>query len=131
MKSYYLDTNTLLRFLLNDIPEQADKVVDVFQQAKAGKVSLSTAQIVIFEVIFILEKYYHFSKEKIIIGIEGLLASPYLEVQDRTVFQEALEIYKAKFIDFVDCFLICKARENNSTLFTFDKNLSKLVSTKI
>lgn len=128
MNSYHIDTNVLLRFLLNDIPEQADKVADFFHQAKTGKLRLFTAQIVIFEIAFILEKYYHFSKEKIIIGIEGLLASSYLEVQDRTVFQEALEVYKNKKIDFVDCFLVCKARETNSTLFTFDKNLSKLVT---
>ena len=128
MKSYFLDTNALLRFLLNDNIEQSNEVVELLDKAKAGTIKLFITQIVIFEISFILEKYYHFPKEKIIDGLGTLLASSYLEIQDRTVFQEAIEQFETKNIDFVDCFLICKAKEDDSTIFTFDKDLSILAA---
>lgn len=128
MKLYLLDTNSLLRFLLNDVPEQSDKVVELLDKAKAGNVKLFVAQIVIFEITFILEKYYHFPKEKIIDGLGTLLASSYLEIQDRSVFQEAIELFKTKNIDFVDCFLVSKANEDNAAVFTFDKDLNTLAA---
>lgn len=130
MKQYLLDTNPLLRFLLNDITEQSNKVAELLNKAKTGKVKLSIAQIVIFEITFVLEKYYHFPKEKIVDGLGTLLATSYLEIQDRTAFQEALEFFKGQNLDFVDCFLVCKAKESNATIFTFDKNLANFVAAK-
>lgn len=131
MESLILDTNVFLRFLLDDVPSQAKEATKVLIKAKSKRLKIFVPQIIIFEIFFALDKYYKFPKTEVIEKVGTLLATSYLDIEDRTVFQEALEVYKSKNIDFIDCFLICKARKNNSSLFTFDKDLSKLVITKI
>lgn len=127
MESLILDANVFLRFLFNDIRSQAKEATGVLIKAKSKRLKIYIPQIIIFEILFALDKYYKFPKLKVIEKVGTLLLTPYLDIEDRIVFKEALEVYKSKNIDFVDCFLICKAKESNYTLFTFDKNLSELV----
>lgn len=128
MKSLVLDANVLLRFLLNDIQDQAQEAAELLLKAKSKKLKIYVPQIVIFEIFFALDKYYKFPKAEVTDKIKTLLITSYLEIEDRVIFQQALEFFKSKNIDFVDCFLICKTKENNFTLFTFDKDLSKLIA---
>ena len=128
MESSTLDANVFLRFLLDDIPSQAKEAAYILIKAKSGKLRIFVPQIIIFEVLFALDKYYKFPKAEVIEKVNTLLVTSYLDIEDRMVFKEALEACKSKNIDFVDCFLICKAKENNSTLFTFDKDLNKLAA---
>ena len=127
MDSLLLDTNVFLRFLLDDITGQSKAAADIFTKAKLKKLDVFVPQIVIFEIFFALEKYYKFPKDQVIDKVGTLLETPYLHIQDKTIFQEALELFKKGSIDFVDCFLICQSKAKGSTLFTFDKNLQKLL----
>lgn len=127
MQQLVLDTNSYLRFLLNDIPEQADKVSQLFVKAKAQDLEIFIPQIVIFEIEFALDKYYKFPKTEVTDKLRVILATPYLKIQDVDIFDEALILFNNKNIDFVDCFLLCAAKSKNSSLFTFDENLSKTI----
>ncbi len=128
MDKLILDTNGFLRFLLNDIPEQSEKVSKLLIKAKAKKTEIFIPQIIIFEIEFALDKYYKFPKAEIVDKLGVLLATQYLKIQDVNIFQEALRLFNDKNVDFVDCFLLCDAKSKNATLFTFDKNLKKLGS---
>lgn len=128
MESLILDTNVFLRFLLEDIPSQTKEASEILVKAKLKKLKVIISQMVIFEIFFALDKYYKYPKTEVVDKIGTLLATSYLDVEDRDIFQEALEIYKDKSIDFVDCFLLCKAKKSNATLFTFDKDLRKMAT---
>lgn len=125
MKSYTLDTNALLRYLLHDIPAQSNKVKNLFIQAKSAKIKLIIPQIVIFEIVFALDKFYALDKKAIILNLKALLGVKYLQVQDQEVFSEAIKLFEKYSLDFVDCFLAGLSKSNNSKLFTFDKDLTK------
>ncbi len=126
MDSLILDTNAFLRFLLNDIPRQAEAVSKLLIKARSKELEIFIPQIVIFEIEFALDKYYKFPKNEVIDKLGVLLATPYLKIQDVDIFKEAIALFDNKNIDFVDCFLECSAKQKNSTLFTFDKKLKKL-----
>ena len=126
MKSLVLDTNAFLRYLLNDVPDQANQVAELFKAAKANELKIYAPQIVIFEIVFALDKYYKFPKNKIVDKLGVLLTTPYLQIQDVKGFQEALILFNNQNMDFVDCFLICFAQNKDTKLFTFDKNLQNL-----
>jgi uncharacterized protein len=121
-----LDTNAFLRFLLNDIPDQAEEVSKILVKAKAKKIEIFIPQIVIFEIEFALDKYYKFPKREVVDKLEVLLSTPYLKIQDVDIFKESTVLFKDKNIDFIDCFLACSAKQRNCALFTFDKDLKKL-----
>lgn len=125
MTAFILDTNSLLRFLLNDIPKQADKVEDLVLKARNGEFEISIPQIVIFEISFTLGKYYLSPKSEIINKLVTILGANEFIIQDREVFNTAVEIFKSKNLDFVDCFLIAYTKLHGAKLFTFDRKLSK------
>ncbi len=126
MKKLLLDTNILLRFFLNDIPKQKKIADKLFQEAKKGGLTLIVSQIVIFELDFILEKYYRFSKGLVIDRLKTLVVTKYLKVESREIFILALNLYGVTKISFVDCFLLSKAKLSKSKILSFDKELVKL-----
>lgn len=126
MKKYLLDTNIFLRFILNDIPQLAQKAENYFKKAKQGKILLFVPQIVIFEIIFALEKEYKFKRSEIVNSLKPLLAAPYMEVEDRNSFLEAMDLYEQKSLSLVDIFLFYKAREADAEVLSFDKHFKQL-----
>ncbi len=126
MQTLVSDTNSFLRFLLNDNPEQANQVSQLFTQAKAQELEIYLPQIIVFEIEFALEKYYKFPKEIVVDKLGTIISTPYLRIQDVDTFQEAIVLFNNENLDFVDCFLLCEAKSKNSTLFTFDNDLQKI-----
>jgi predicted nucleic-acid-binding protein len=127
MKSQLLDTNAFLRFLLNDVPEQATQVNKLFVKAKSKEIEIFVPQIVIFEIEFALDKFYKFPKTEVVDRLGVLLLTPYIKIQDAGIFHEALALFNTRNIDFVDCFLLCQAKANNFSIFSFDRDLRKLM----
>lgn len=127
MKQFIVDTNAILRFFLNDIPTQQKAIEKLFQRAKRSEITLLVPQIVVFELNFILDKYYRFNKEKIINTLKPLVSADYLEVESKEVFIPALTLYDNSTASFVDCFLLCRAKLEKAKLYTFDKKLKKTV----
>lgn len=126
MKTYYADTNVFLRFLLKDNLTQLRAAIALFNKAKEGKIKLVVAQIVIFEINFVLKRLYLLSKEDIISHLESLLSTSYFSIQDHEVFNQALVFYKNSKNSLADCFLFVESKRENAKLFTFDKKLQKL-----
>jgi len=122
-KKVIVDTNAFLRFLLNDIPEHKKEFERLLQKAKKSHIELVVPQIIIFEIHFILDSYYHFSKEEVIEKLKSLLAANYLFVESREVFDKALTLYSTQTLSLADCFLLATAEIEHAELFTFDKKL--------
>ena|SRR3989344_8753106 len=126
METVIVDTNVFLRFLLKDDPILHKQALSLFTKAKAGKIKLLIPTIVIFEISFVLNSVYKFTKEEVIQNIESLLVVHYLSIDDSIIFRQAIVLYKDSNNSFADCFLLAKARSQGIKLFTFDKKLSKL-----
>lgn len=127
MKQIILDTNILLRFLLRDIEDQYLIAEKLFSKAELENITLIVPQIVIFEIVFNLDKFYKFDKKTIIEKIKELLSVGSLVIQDREVFILAISIFAQSSLDLVDCFIIANAELSQAGIFTFDKNLNKLL----
>ena len=126
MKRIIIDTNGFLRLLLDDIPQQADQVESLLKSAKKGEIEIFLPQIVIFEIVFTLEKYYRLYKEEVIDKIESLVSIGYIEIESRKIFLKSIFLYKNNNVSFVDCFLLNKAESEKAEIFTFDKKLRNL-----
>ena len=126
MEKVIADTNVYLRFILDDVKNQADKAERLFKKTKDKRILLNVPQIVIFEIQFSLYKYYKFTKDDTIQKMEPILSANFLNIEDREAFLESIVIYKENNISFVDSFLIAKSKLTNADLFSFDRKLSKL-----
>lgn len=126
MKKIIVDANAFLRFLLNDIPEQKTAFEKLLIQAKKSEIILLVSQITIFEIAFILEKYYEGDKKDRIEKLKSIISTSYLAIDDREIFLSALNIYAEENISIVDSFLISRAKIEKANFFTFDKKLKNL-----
>lgn len=126
MKRILVDTNSLLRLLLNDIPSQKKIVEKLLQKAKSRKIYILVPEIVIFELEFALNKYYCAPKDKVVEKLQAIMAINFVGIENKQIFATALDIYSSQKVSFVDCFIRAKSNIENYELFTFDKKLSKL-----
>ncbi len=115
-----LDTNMILRYLLNDNKEMADEAEKVIKQGNAG-VTIE----IIAEVVYVLKRVYSIERDLIKISLLNFL----LEVQadEKDVIKVGLEIYGKQNLDFVDCILYAYNRVKGYEIKTFDKKLKKLL----
>ena len=126
MSEYLLDTNYILRFLLNDIPSQVKIIKDKFLLAKEGKINITVPYIVFLELDFALSKIYQFSKDKIVDKLLSIIASPYLDIEKRYVLLKAVPAYRKFNFSLIDLLLYFEANLSGKELLTFDRKLKKL-----
>jgi len=113
-----LDTNVVLRFLLNDVPEQTEKAVEVITSNK-----VYVTDVVIVETIYVLEKVIQLTRKDItelstsFLGFANVVHNP-LFLLDAIILYD-----KHPSLSIVDCYASAEAREYGNKLVTFDKRL--------
>ena len=125
MKKYFVDTNVILRFLLQDNHLQCEEADKAFKKAKDGEIEIIICQSIIFEIAYVLEKYYETEKEEIVNMLGKIMNVPYLEIENRSEFLKAILKFNSSNIGLIDCFLAVKAQLANAEVLSFDKDLKK------
>lgn len=126
MNHVFIDTNILVRFTLQDNPQQNKKTREYIADAKQGKVKLTIITEILLEVEYVLRKTYRIPREQIARNLESLIGMEYFDVVDRDILKIALKIYKLKSLDLVDVILFLKARKANAKVLSFDRDFAKL-----
>ena len=125
----FLDTNVFLRHLLGDEPTQSPAASAYFQALELGKTSAHISDIVIFEVVFTLERGYRRSK----VGIQGavlpLLEFPSILLAGKHKFREIFKLYIERNISFADAYHIVMMRKLNLTeVVSFDRDFDRIAT---
>jgi predicted nucleic-acid-binding protein len=100
----FIDTNLLLRFLTNDIVEQADAVERLLRRAAAGEVALVTNPMVIAEIVWTLTRFYKQPRHVIHDDVISLLNLPGLEISEADLLLEAINAYAQNNVSFIDAY---------------------------
>lgn len=121
MAEYFADTNLFLRFLTNDVPEQAEAVDQLLKQAEEGRVLLHTSILTIAEIVWTLESYYGLRHQDVRDKVIGILNTPGLQVESAELLAQAMGLYVDENVDFVDAYHALWMREQGlSKVITFD-----------
>jgi predicted nucleic-acid-binding protein len=127
-----LDTNILVRHIMQDDPVQSPKAIRIIERQLAeqgpGFVSLAT----ILETAWVLESVYRLSTHELAEAIERLLQIETLLIQNEKEVHAAMFILKANQGSFEDALIGALGRWAgcDSTL-TFDKKASRLPGFKL
>ncbi len=124
-RQIHLDANAILRFLLYDIPLQADAVEARIIQARAGTLVIHIHPLVFAEVVFVLESYYAQPRSKIVLELMKFLNTAGLRFSEEAHLRDALYRYRDKNVSFVDAFLATLGAETSYPVFSFDRGLDK------
>lgn len=125
MKTYVLDTNVALRFLLADDPNQSPKAKALFDLADAGKIRLRLSHVAVAELVWVLKSFFDFERAKIATTVRGLLLHNGIEVEGLSVLLVSLESFSRINADFPDCYAAAIAANSASAVTSYDRDFRK------
>lgn len=115
-----IDTNYIIRYLVNDNIEMANIAENILTTK-----SVFIANEILSEVVYVLYGVYEINKEDISNQLTELINFQNISVSNKNIIKKALELFKTRNIDFVDC-LLC-AYSIQDEIITFDKKLHKCI----
>jgi|SRR4051794_2580701 predicted nucleic acid-binding protein len=127
----FLDTNIFLRHLLGDDPNQSPRATPYFQAIDQGLRKARISDIVIFEVVFALERGYRRSKTEIQSAVLPLLDLPGIVLPGKRKFREVFRLYVEKNISFADAYHAVMMRKLElSEIVSFDRDFDRVSNIK-
>ena len=122
------DTNVVIRYLVKDDIELYKQAKTFFDKVKTGEESALILESVVAECVYVLTKIYKVPKEKTADSLKNLLRYRGIINEDRADLIKALTTFAERSMDIVDCILYVKAKDMDTSLFSFDEDLNKLAS---
>ena len=121
-----LDTNILVRFLVQDDVKQANKVIQLFTKAEQYNEPLFIPLLVVLEVIRVLQSAYNVSRQDIVLAISDLLQMQVFEFENQKTLRDFVNSANKYSYDLSDI-LISQAALSATceTTLTFDKKASQ------
>lgn len=122
-----LDTNVLVRHLVQDDAAQAAAVGALFEQTAAKGGVLFVALTTALELEWVLRSKYRVGKTDVLKAFSALLESRELLFQSEPVLEQALDLYQAHNADFAECMhLAACLADGHAPLMTFDRQACRL-----
>ena len=126
-----LDTNVLVRFLVQDDVDQAkiaEEIIDQLTDAAPGFIGRE----VVVELVWVLERAYGYERTDIATALDGLLSARELLLEDADDIGPALERYRNEDFGFADLMIAAAARRAGAVeLVTFDRKAARLPGVRL
>ncbi len=125
--AFGLDTNVLVRYLLNDDKRQSAMARFFIQKAVANGEAVRISLLTILETEWVLRSYGKRDKATVIEVFQALLEARDVEIELEESLEQALHYYKNSNADFADCLMTSRYQRSGCTaMMTFDDKASKL-----
>ncbi|HEU0195815.1 MAG TPA: type II toxin-antitoxin system VapC family toxin [Nevskiaceae bacterium] len=120
-----IDTNVLVRYLVQDEPQQAARVTRLLESLSAEEPAFVSV-VVLAETVWVLESCYAADIDQIEKVVETLLRTDAVHVAAVDVVWRALRRFKADRGDFADTLIAELAKAAGCrTVYTFDRAAAK------
>jgi predicted nucleic-acid-binding protein len=120
-----LDTNALVRLLVEDDTEQAATVQQLVLFAEKKSITILILPEVLLEAVWVLESVYNCQRSEISKFLQVMIATATFTMRDDTVIRTVVRQYQ-KGADFADALITNQAKKEKAlALFSFDKDLRK------
>lgn len=117
-----VDTNIILRYLLNDNQELSSKAIEIIDN---NDIFIPTE--VIVEVSYVLNKVYNVERKVISKIINQLIIMENINFENVETIKIAFELYSNRTLDIVDCLLYAYNKNEKYDVKSFDEKLNKLL----
>ena len=91
------------------------------ERVEDGSEEIEISSMIIAEMIWTLEKFYEVPRSEIAEKLLAILSLKGVRGPEKSTVFTALHSYASMKIDFVDCYLAARAKEQNMLVYTFDK----------
>jgi len=128
MNRQIIDTNVIVRHLVQDDKSLSAQAGELFARCDRGEIKLVILSAVVAECVFVLECFYQHSRDKIAATLAVVISSPGVELAEMETHLAALKHYTQTKLHFVDCLIAAHAAAAGLPVATFDKALLKITS---
>ncbi len=123
----YVDANVILRFITGDPPEMAAHSAALFRSVENGDTVLLVDEIVIAEVVWVLESFYHYKASDIAPVVREFLLQEGVEAEGKAIILEALSLYETRSVDFADALIAAQMHKRGiEHIFSFDAHFDRI-----
>jgi Predicted nucleic acid-binding protein, contains PIN domain len=127
MDLVFLDTNVILRHLLQDHPEHSPKATAFLSRVENNEIQVRISELVIFEVVFTLQRQYKKSKEVIRENLLPLLMMPGILIARKRRWRKIFNLYADLNIPFADAYHTVLMEELKLTkIVSFDRDFDRI-----
>ena len=127
MSKNLIDTNLIIRFLLNDNPSKTLRVEKLLKDNNNQNILLDT---VVAEIIWVLSSYYNLKKSEIVEKIKALIHVDTIEC-NAFLINRALSLWQENNISYIDSYLIAVGELGNMTLYSYDQKFKSIPNLKV
>jgi predicted nucleic-acid-binding protein len=100
-----LDTNVLVRYLVQDDPVQSRQASALIDRAATRDTAMFINQIVMCELAWVLGRGYGYARTELAEVIEKILLGRQFEIEKKDLVWAELADFKASRADFADCLI--------------------------
>lgn len=121
-----IDTNVLVRFLVQDDEQQMQIATQLLANAETNKQPLFVSNVVVLELMWVLKSVYDVPRDEILDSLGELLSMVALEFQDSLSVRDFVSSAQNNTYDLADLLIPHIARGKGcDTTLTFDKKVAK------
>lgn len=128
MNEVLVDTNVLVRFLINEPPNLAERAAEMLVRAREERIDVVLPAIVVAEIVYALNRVYGLPRAEVASRLLGLIDADILIVWDRALVIRSLLWWRdIAGIGFVDAYLAAIAEtRRDSGVMSFDREIGRI-----
>lgn len=128
MREAVVDANILLRFLIDEPRELADRVAAILEAAEQHQVSLVVTALTLAEVVYVLESVYKWERRTIAERLIELITASVLQIAEQNTLKQAPTWYRdIGSLHFADAYIAAvAAAQSHGAVISFDQALRRV-----
>lgn len=131
MSEILLDSNILLRHLLQDDPQQSPKATSFLYRVENRELQVRISELVIFETVFTLQRGYRQPKSKIREILIPLIFLPGILLSGKRTWKRTFDLYVDLNLPFADAYHVVLMEKLKLTeIATFDTHFDRVSGIK-
>jgi predicted nucleic acid-binding protein len=123
-----IDANIVLRHLLADHDVLSARANEFLEPIRTGRRQGILLHVVLAECAYVLQRQRNIPRGTVAAQLLIVCSYKGLIGESLELAGHALDLYASSNSSFVDCLVLCTAREKNMDIMTFDRDLMKLAS---
>jgi len=127
----FLDTNIILRFVLNDHPFYSVNASIILNKIDQGKEKIYLSWLVIFEVVFVLQNSHGLKRNEIAQKLLPILSLENVLFEQKKLLNLTFEYYVSKNISLADAYhTTLMTQKKIHKIYSFDRDFDKFPQIK-
>ena len=127
MADDFIDANIFLRHLTRDHPTHSPRATAYLERIERGELQAHTSPMIVFEVVFTLERFYKQGKADIRSHVLPLLELPGILLPGKRQLRRVFDLYVSANLSFVDASCALEAQRLGATrIISFDTGFDRV-----